>query len=166
MTNLDKYLTKEEQEKTNEHLKTKRIPDYWLKVLSNASIIKQKIGKDDDGLLKCLENIRVEDEEGTDNFTIVFEFSENEFITNTQLTKKFYIKKDMPHKCESSVIEWKGRNLTLKEIKKKQKNKKTGQQRVVNKTVENKSFFNFFRSVEVPEDLNELEATEDQLKLR
>ena len=39
----------------------------------------------------------------------------------------------------------------MKQIKKKQKNKKTGQQRVVTKSVETKSFFNFFRSLEAPE---------------
>lgn len=53
----------------------------------------------------------------------------------------------MPVKCEASPITWKGKDIRFKEIKKKQKNKKTGQQRVVTKTVENKSFFNFFRSV-------------------
>ena len=75
------------------------------------------------------------------------------------MTKKFYLKNDEPVKCEASVIEWVGQNLTVKHIKKKQKNKKTGQQRVVDKIVEAKSFFNFFRSVEAPE-MNELEATE------
>jgi hypothetical protein len=35
-------------------------------------------------------------------------------------------------------------------MKKKQKNKKTGQQRVITKTVEAKSFFTFFRNVENP----------------
>ena len=45
-------------------------------------------------------------------------------------------------------------------MKKKQKNKKTGQQRVVTKTVDNKSFFNFFRSIEECEDVNPLEVNE------
>ena len=53
----------------------------------------------------------------------------------------------------------------MKQIKKKQKNKKTGQQRVVTKSVEAKSFFNFFRSMEAPQ-VNELEANEEQLKKR
>ena len=42
----------------------------------------------------------------------------------------------------------------------KTKNKKTGQQRVVTKTVDAKSFFNFFRSIEESEEVNPLEATE------
>jgi nucleosome assembly protein 1-like 1 len=54
----------------------------------------------------------------------------------------------MPTQSIGTKIEWKGKNLCMKEVKKKQKNKKTGQQRVVTKTVESKSFFNFFRSTE------------------
>lgn len=64
--------------------------------------------------MKSIENIHVVDEEGTDNFTIVFEMSENEFINNKELTKKFYLKNDEPVKCEGSTIEWKGKNLTMK----------------------------------------------------
>ena len=75
------------------------------------------------------------------------------------------MKNDEPVKCEASPIEWKGKNLTMKEIKKKQKNKKTGQQRVVTKTVEAKSFFKFFRSVEAPE-ISSIEANEEELKKR
>jgi nucleosome assembly protein 1-like 1 len=115
--------------------------------------------------LKAIEDIHIVDEEGTDNFTIVFEMAENEFIKNEQLTKKFYLKNDEPTKSEGSPIEWKGKNLTMKEIKKKQKNKKTGQHRVVTKTVEAKSFFNFFKSVEAPE-VNAIEGNEEDLEKR
>jgi len=86
----------------------------------------------------------VVDEEGTENFTIHFTFRENEYIKNLLLTKKYYIEKSVPIKCESTTVDWVGKNFTLKEVKKKQKNKKTGQQRVVTKQVKNKSFFNFF----------------------
>ncbi len=141
-------------------MEARKIEGYWQKVLSNASLVKENIGTDDEGLLKAIENISVVDEEGTDNFTIVFDFADNEFITNKQLTKKFYIKKDAPTRADATKIEWKGKNLCVKEVKKKQKNKKTGQQRVVTKTVDAKSFFNFFRTIEECEDVNPLEATE------
>ena len=104
LKDLDKYLTEEEKGKVNENLKTKRISDYWYKVLNNASLIKEAIGTEDAPLLKCIEDIHVEDEEGTDNFTIIFEMSENEYIKNKQLTKKFYLKNDEPVKCEASPI--------------------------------------------------------------
>lgn len=44
------------------------------------------------------------DEEGTDNFTIVFDIRENEIIKNKELTKKFYLKNNAPIKSESSPI--------------------------------------------------------------
>jgi len=45
----------------------------------------------------------------------------------------------------SCTIEWtKGKNVTLKTIKKKQKHKGRGTVRTVTKTVPNDSFFNFF----------------------
>lgn len=47
--------------------------------------------------------------------------------------------------CHSCTIDWvKGKNVTLKTIKKKQKHKGRGTVRVVTKTVPNDSFFNFF----------------------
>jgi len=141
-------------------LEPRKIEGYWQKVLSNAGLVKEHIGADDEALMKSIENISVIDEEGTDNFTIVFDLADNEFITNKQLTKKFFIKKDAPTKSDGTKIEWKGKNLCVKEVKKKQKNKKTGQQRVVTKTVDAKSFFNFFRTIEECEDVNPMEATE------
>ena len=110
-------------------------------------MVKESLGKEDDQLLKAISNIHVIDEEGTDNFTIVFTIGENNIIHNKELNIRFVLKETIPIKSEASVIEWVGKNLTLKEIKKKQKNKKTGQQRVVTKQVKAKSFFNFFASI-------------------
>ncbi|KAG5213680.1 hypothetical protein JEQ12_009466 [Ovis aries] len=45
----------------------------------------------------------------------------------------------------------KGKNVTLKTIKKKQKHKGRGTVRTVTETVSNDSFFNFFAPPEVPE---------------
>lgn len=56
--------------------------DYWSKCLSSHSIVKNSMGSEDEKLLKFVENISVADEEGTDNFTIVVEFNENEYIKN------------------------------------------------------------------------------------
>ena len=91
---LDKYLTPEETQKVKENLGARRFPDYWFKVLSNSQVVKQSIGADDESLLKAIENIYVVDEEGTDNFTIFFDFADNDIISNKQLTKKFYLKND------------------------------------------------------------------------
>ncbi|KAI4548587.1 hypothetical protein MG293_000917 [Ovis ammon polii] len=54
--------------------------------------------------------------------------------------------------CTGCQIDWKkGKNVTLKTIKKKQKHKGRGTVRTVTKTVSNDSFFNFFAPPEVPE---------------
>lgn len=59
------------------------------------------------------------------------------------------------------------KNLTIKEIKKKQKNKKTGQQRVVTKQVQAKSLFTFFNSIDLTNaNPNPLEASEEEIKQR
>lgn len=42
-------------------------------------------------------------------------------------------------------------NKTFESNKKKQKNKKTGQTRVITKEVDEESFFNFFKSVNITE---------------
>lgn len=68
------------------------------------------------------------------------------------------MKDDYPFKTEGTVINWKeGKDLTKKEVKKKQKNKKSGQSRVINKIVDADSFFNLFKSSEVPQGKNPLE---------
>lgn len=62
--------------------------------MTNSNLINEQISTDDEPLLKAIQNISVVDEEGTDNFTIVFDFVENDLITNKQLTKKFFLKND------------------------------------------------------------------------
>lgn len=50
-------------------------------------------------------------------------------------------------------IEWaKGKNVTMKTLKKKQKHKGRGEVRVVTKTVRRDSFFNFFAPPTISED--------------
>lgn len=114
LTNLDKYLTKEQIEKVGENLGARKLPDYWFKVLTNSNLIKQQIGQEDEPLLKAIQNIHVVDEEGNDNFTIIFDFADNDLIANKQLTKKFYLQNDQAVKTEATLIEWKGKNLTVK----------------------------------------------------
>ena len=67
---------------------------------------------------------------------------------------------EKPSHSEGTEINWKKEDFTLKEIKKKQKNKKTGQVRVIEKTVPGESFFNFFKSVDAREAA--LEALDDE----
>merc|ERR1712003_173779 len=54
-------------------------------------------------------------------------------------------------------------NITQKQIKKKQKHKGRGQTRVVTKTVQNDSFFNFFNPPEVPENEEDMDEEMEAL---
>lgn len=103
-----------------------------------------------------------------------FHFSPNEYFTNTVLTKEYFMKcvpeEDDPfsfegpeiYKCNGTTINWnKGKNVTLKTVKRKQKHKSRGVVRVVTKTVQNDSFFNFFVPPTIPEGTNEDEVDED-----
>ena len=59
------------------------------------------------------------------------------------------------------TIDWKkGKNVTVKLIKKTQKHKGRGTKRTITKTVQNDSFFNFFTPPEVPESEEGDEDTE------
>ena len=64
-------------------------------------------------------------------------------------------------KCTGCTVEWKkGKNLTVKQVKKKQKHKSKGSIRTITKQVKADSFFNFFDPPVVPDDPN-AEVDED-----
>ncbi len=56
-------------------------------------------------------------------------------------------------KCEGTEIEWNdGKDVTKKKIKKKQKAKKGQPGKTITKTVEQESFFNFFKTINMPDE--------------
>lgn len=61
-------------------------------------------------------------------------------------------KQNIIEKCQGTEISWKdGKDVTKKKVKKKSKNKKAGA-KTVTKTVEQESFFNFFKTIEMPDE--------------
>lgn len=84
---------------------------------------------------------------------MVFLFEKNDYFTSLSLKKSFTMsKQNIIEKCEGTEIAWKeGRDVTKKKIKKKSKNKK-GPSKTVTKTVEQESFFNFFKTLTMPEE--------------
>lgn len=74
-------------------------------------------------MLKYLTKVELQLEKDNNNFTIVFTFSQNEYFTNTVLSKKFIFSekaKEEPVKSESTQIEWvEGKNITVKKVTKK-----------------------------------------------
>lgn len=189
----EKSAEKTEEEKLAEGLKnqmnldenTKGIPEFWLTAMKNVELIAEMIQEHDDEVLKHLTDVKLiftgkGDGEVTDEsemgFVLEFQFETNDFFTNTALTKTYRMKsepdKDDPFSfdgpdifaCSGCKIDWKkGKNITQKQVKKKQKHKGRGQTRVITKMVHNESFFNFFDPPEVPENEDDLDEETEAL---
>lgn len=144
----------------------KGIPDFWLTIFKNVAMLSEMVQEHDEPILKHLYDIKVIFlEKDPMGFVIEFHFSPNEYFSNSVLTKEYHMKcvpeKDDPfsfegpeiYKCKGCIIDWKkGKNVTVKTIKKNQKHKARGSMRTVTKTVQNDSFFNFFTPPVVPDD--------------
>uniref|UniRef100_A0AAQ4S3Y3 Nucleosome assembly protein 1-like 1 n=1 Tax=Gasterosteus aculeatus aculeatus TaxID=481459 RepID=A0AAQ4S3Y3_GASAC len=149
----------EEEKKDEEKEDPKGIPEFWLTVFKNVDLLSDMLQEHDEPILKHLQDIKVKfsDPGQPMSFTLEFLFEANDFFTNTVLTKTYKMRSEPDESdpfsfdgpeimcCTGCTIEWtKGKNVTLKTIKKKQKHKGRGTVRTVTKTVPNDSFFNFF----------------------
>ncbi|KFW05968.1 Nucleosome assembly protein 1-like 4, partial [Fulmarus glacialis] len=121
----------------------------------------------DEPILKHLQDIKVKFSEPGQpmSFSLEFHFGPNDYFSNSVLTKTYKMKSE-PDKtdpfsfegpeivdCEGCTIDWKkGKNVTVKTIKKKQKHKGRGTVRTITKQVPNDSFFNFFSPIKVSGD--------------
>jgi nucleosome assembly protein 1-like 1 len=154
----------------------KGIPEFWLGVMRNCSIIAGNITEKDEVILHSLTNITTETlPEGEHiGFKLEFTFAENEFFTNKVLTKTYMMAdtSDDPvlEKAVGTPIDWvPGKNVTVKIKKKKQRNKKGSGTRTVVKEEPCESFFNFFSPPSIPnpeeEALDEEEMEQRQMEL-
>uniref|UniRef100_A0A8C6UYH4 Nucleosome assembly protein 1-like 1 n=1 Tax=Neogobius melanostomus TaxID=47308 RepID=A0A8C6UYH4_9GOBI len=138
----------EEEKKDEEKEDPKGIPEFWLTVFKNVDLLS-------DMLQVCTGLLlgHFSDPGQPMSFTLEFHFDPNDFFSNTVLTKTYKMRSepdetdpfsfDGPEimSCTGCTIEWtKGKNVTLKTIKKKQKHKGRGTVRTVTKTVPNDSF--------------------------
>merc|ERR1711934_865994 len=143
---------------------TKGVPGFWLTIFNNVEMLAEMIQENDAPLLELLEDVKITfSEKDPMGFTLHFHFAENEFFTNSVLTKQ-YDMKCLPDpedpfsfegpeifKCVGCPIDWlPGKNLTVKQ--KKQKHKSKGSVRTVTKQVKADSFFNFFEPPTIPDD--------------
>ncbi|KAK3545067.1 hypothetical protein QTP86_033301 [Hemibagrus guttatus] len=156
----------EEEKKDEEKEDPKGIPEFWLTVFKNVDLLSEMLQEHDEPILKHLQDIKVKFSDAGQpmSFTLEFHFEQNDFFSNTVLTKTYKMRSEPDESdpfsfdgpeimgCTGCTIDWtKGKNVTLKTIKKKQKHKGRGTVRTVTKTVPNDSFFNFFSPPEVPE---------------
>ncbi|XP_051779454.1 nucleosome assembly protein 1-like 4b isoform X2 [Erpetoichthys calabaricus] len=152
------------ENKTNssEEENPKGIPEFWLTIFRNVDMLSELLQEHDEPILRHLQDIKVifSDPGQPMSFTLEFYFEPNEYFSNTVLRKVYKMKSEPDPTdpfsfegpeivdCEGCIIDWKkGKNVTLKIIKKKQKHKGRGTVRTITKQVPNDSFFNFFSPV-------------------
>jgi len=155
-------LTTEQVDNKNLENAIVGVPGFWLQVFRNIDALSEMIQEHDEPILRHLDDIKVSYNETPPGFTLEFHFSPNDYFTNTVLTKYYEYEEKPPANildyegqqiklCRGSPINWnKGKNVTVKLVKKRQKHKGHGQTRVVTKTVQNDSFFTFFSPPTVP----------------
>ncbi|XP_063831890.1 nucleosome assembly protein 1-like 1 isoform X1 [Ostrinia nubilalis] len=156
----------------------KGVPDFWYTIFKNVSMLCEMMQEHDEPILKCLQDIKVQMHEEPIGFTLEFHFAPNDYFTNTVLTKEYSMKckpdEENPlefegpeiYSCKGCEIAWKkGKNVTVKTIKKKQKHKSRGSVRTVTKSVQADSFFNFFSPPAMPDDPNSTLASDIQALL-
>ncbi|CAD8182534.1 unnamed protein product [Paramecium octaurelia] len=166
LADLAKFVNDTETQQVNENNVAEPLSEYWYKVLKNSTLISDVChdNEKDWEVLKFLQKVELEHEENNNNFTVKLTFLPNEYFTNDVLKKRFIFEKneDTPVKSESTHINWKeGKNITQKKVSKKQKNKKTGASRNVEKVVDADSFFNFFKDFDLT---NQKELDEEELQ--
>ncbi|XP_012287265.1 nucleosome assembly protein 1-like 1 [Orussus abietinus] len=149
-----------------ENENVKGIPEFWLTIFKNISMLAEMVQEHDEPILKHLYDVKVIFLESNPmGFVLEFHFEPNEYFTNAVLTKEYLMKctpdKNDPfsfegpeiYKSKGCEIHWKkGKNVTVKTIVKNQKHKSRGATRTLTKIVQNDSFFNFFSPPVVPED--------------
>lgn len=146
----EKYLTK--QEKLEAHdCKADEIPGYWSKVFTNCERLRREVHELDQPALRSLKTIEhIPEEQEKYNFTLKFNFKNNEFFTDETLSVRFVMLNQGEEivRIEASPIHWKeGKNYTKRAVQFKQQNKKTGETRVVTKVMQISSFFDLFKSM-------------------
>jgi nucleosome assembly protein 1-like 1 len=170
----EKAKLEEEKKKEEEEKDVKGVPQFWLTIFKNVEMIADMVQEADEPALETLYDVTVTfTEKNPMGFTLYFHFSPNDYFNNEVLTKTYELKcepqEDDPFafegpeiiKCTGSTIDWKkGKNLTVKQVKKKQKHKSKGSIRTITKQVKADSFFNFFDPPIVPDDPN-AEVDED-----
>ncbi|KAI9770069.1 MAG: hypothetical protein M1840_003519 [Geoglossum simile] len=152
----EEQQTEEDDENDNS---MKGIPEFWLSTMKGLNTLAKVITDEDEPALRFITDIRME-LLGGPGFRLVFEFAENDFFTNTTITKTYSFQRESSYwgeliygRTESDTIHWKpGKDLTVRVESRKQRDTRTNQTRTVKKAVPTKSFFNFFAPKPVTEN--------------
>lgn len=160
---VESIFTDAESNTKKEHYGAVKVNDYWLKTLQNDMIANSELRQCDEPILKQLKRVEAVKAEDDTKLSVTFHFAPNDYFSNEKITKHFDIDGDEIKKSHGDKIEWKeGKNVTVKLIKKKNKNKKTGEKVTKTKEVKEESFFNFFNDIEINEDEDDEDEEENQ----
>jgi nucleosome assembly protein 1-like 1 len=109
------------------------VPDFWATAIKNNQMMMQYVREKDQDTLQYITNVTASESDSPPSTTITISFRENEYFTNDKLSLTVEFKdaqREEVVKTTGTPIDWKdGKDLTTKKIKKKQKNKKTGETR-------------------------------------
>lgn len=140
------------------------VPGFWMRAMLNHGGIARLIQEKDRPILMYLQDIQCDLHTIGYGFDLTFTFEKNDYFKNAQLKKTFVMtRQNIIEKCEGTEIEWKdGKDVTKKKIKKKQKAKKGQPGKTITKTVDQESFFNFFKTITMPEEKELAEGKKDK----
>lgn len=120
----------DEDKKADQTEAPKGIPEFWLSAMKNQVSLAEMITDRDEAVLKSLIDVKMEylDRPG---FRLIFVFDENEFFSNSTMTKTYYYQEENGYggdfiydRAEGDKIEWNsGKDLTVRVESKKQRNK-------------------------------------------
>ncbi|KAF7482064.1 Hypothetical predicted protein [Marmota monax] len=128
----------EDEKKDEEKEDPEGIPEFWLTVFKNVDLLSDMVQEQDEPILKHLKDIKVKFSDAGQpmSFILEFHFEPNEYFTNEVLTKTYRMRSEPDDSdpfsfdgpeimgCTGCQIDWKkGKTVTLKSIKKKQKHK-------------------------------------------
>lgn len=165
----DEEDEEEEEKEAEEGDAPKGIPNFWLTALENLSTVSEAITERDSEVLQYLKDIRME-YLSTPGFELIFEFSENPYLSNLVLTKTYHYQAELGYSgdfvydhADGCEINWKSKekNVTINIERRKQRNKTTKQTRTIEKLTPTESFFNFFDPPKPPKADAEEEEEED-----
>jgi nucleosome assembly protein 1-like 1 len=160
------------EDSSSDEEKVKGVPNFWLTALANHPVTGELIQQEDAPALEALEDVTIQYDETYNKFTLTFTFGENQYFKNRELVKTYELTDILDEKGPQLVdisgteIEWKdGKNLCVKEIKKKQKakaGKNKGQIRTITKQVPCPSFFHYFGEPSSADEEEEEEREENE----
>ncbi|KAJ3438904.1 hypothetical protein M0812_14919 [Anaeramoeba flamelloides] len=154
-------------------METRGIPLFWLKVLLHHPFTRNLIMEHDEYALRYLDDLRVKLLKNNPGFSLHFFFSPNPYFENEVLTKVYHLSEEIGmtnnlflERTEGTKIIWKSDkqlNIEIEEITKRSVS--TGKCKTYRKKKPCKSFFNFFKGLQITEFDREDDIFEIQTQL-